>query len=182
MNKQALIESLTENHLAFIASIEQLSNEEFYDSQYEKWTAGQQLEHILLSVKPVGLAFRFPLFLLKLIWGRANRESKRYDALIQRYHDKLAAGSKATGPFIPKKVDLEKSKKLSSNLKNLVAQLCLSIEKRTEEDLDYYILPHPLLGKLTLREMLYFTIYHVKHHENLVIKSRNEADKEYAAN
>lgn len=25
--------------------------------------------------------------------------------------------------------------------------------------------PHPLLGKLTLREMMFFTIYHVQHHE-----------------
>jgi hypothetical protein len=29
-------------------------------------------------------------------------------------------------------------------------------------------LPHPLLGKLTLREMIYFTIYHVQHHHKLV--------------
>jgi len=33
-----------------------------------------------------------------------------------------------------------------------------------EDDLDRVMLPHPLLGKLTLREMLFFTIYHVEHH------------------
>ncbi len=33
-----------------------------------------------------------------------------------------------------------------------------------EEDLDRYVLPHPLLGKLTLREMLCFTLYHNYHH------------------
>jgi hypothetical protein len=26
------------------------------------------------------------------------------------------------------------------------------------------VLPHPLLGKLTIREMLYFTVYHGEHH------------------
>jgi hypothetical protein len=30
------------------------------------------------------------------------------------------------------------------------------------------ILPHPLLGKITIREMLYFTAYHVQHHENII--------------
>ena len=34
----------------------------------------------------------------------------------------------------------------------------------SEHKLDRCILPHPLLGKLTLREMIYFTIYHMEHH------------------
>jgi len=45
----------------------------------------------------------------------------------------------------------------------------------SEEDLDKLILPHPLLGKLTLREMMYFTIYHVQHHQRIV--ERNLAAK-----
>jgi hypothetical protein len=43
-------------------------------------------------------------------------------------------------------------------------KLILKIEKQNEKDLDVYILPHPLLGKVTLREMLYFTIHHNEHH------------------
>ena len=67
-----------------------------------------------------------------------------------------------------KKVAEEFKEKLKEKLKNEVLNLCLSIEKISEEDLDYYLLPHPILGKLTLREMLYFTIYHVKHHEKQI--------------
>ena len=44
------------------------------------------------------------------------------------------------------------------------------IELFSEQDLDSHILPHPLLGKLTFREMLYFTIYHVQHHQDLMLK------------
>lgn len=171
MNKQALIKSLTENHLAFVACIERLPAEEFNKSQNDKWTAGQQLEHIYLSVKPVNLAFKLPAFLLKLIWGKANRASRSYDELIERYHAKLANGSKATGPFVPKSVDQKKGQQLKANLKNVVSKLCLSLNTYSEDELDQYILPHPLLGKLTLREMLFFTIYHVKHHEKLIEKS-----------
>jgi hypothetical protein len=168
MNKQTLIKNLTENHLEFIACLDQISTDEFTVSKNEKWTAGQQLEHIYLSVKPVGLGFRLPKFLLKLIWGKANKEARSYDELIERYQAKLGNGSKASGAFVPKKVDLKKGQTLKETLKNEVLQLCLSIEKLSEEDLDYYVLPHPILGKLTLREMLYFTIYHVKHHEKQI--------------
>jgi hypothetical protein len=171
MNKHLLIKNLTENHQAFIASIHELSPEDFTVGKNEKWSGGQQLEHIYLSVKPVSLAFLFPTFLMNLMWGKSNRAGRSYDALIQRYHDKLASGARATGAFIPKKVDLAKGQKLTSKLTKQVAQLCLSIEKFSEDDLDLYILPHPLLGKLTLREMLFFTIYHVKHHENQLMKS-----------
>jgi hypothetical protein len=168
MNKQALSRNLTENHLEFIACLDQLAAEEFTSSKNDKWTAGQQLEHIYLSVKPVGLGLRLPKFLLKLIWGKSNREGRSYDELIERYQAKLANGSKASGAFVPNKVDLKKGQKLKEKLKNEVLNLCLSIEKVSEEDLDCYLLPHPILGKLTLREMLYFTIYHVKHHEKQI--------------
>ncbi|MEY3631634.1 MAG: hypothetical protein RL408_1188 [Bacteroidota bacterium] len=168
MDKHTLIKKLTENHQEFIACVDQLSTEEFSVSRNEKWTAGQQLEHIYLSVKPVGLGFRLPKFLLKLVWGKSNREGRSYDALIERYQARLENGGKASGPFVPKKVDLKKGQKLKENLKKEVLHLCLYIEKISEENLDYYVLPHPLLGKLTLREMLYFTLYHVKHHEKQI--------------
>jgi uncharacterized damage-inducible protein DinB len=42
------------------------------------------------------------------------------------------------------------------------------IDKISEEDLDKHILPHPLIGKTTIREILYFTIYHVQHHQKAI--------------
>lgn len=46
--------------------------------------------------------------------------------------------------------------------------LSVRVDSWTEQDLDTVLLPHPLLGKLTVREMLYFTIYHAQHHQMLV--------------
>jgi hypothetical protein len=43
-----------------------------------------------------------------------------------------------------------------------------AIRRWDEAALDRYRLPHPLLGKLTLREMLYFTLYHLGHHAQIV--------------
>jgi hypothetical protein len=38
-----------------------------------------------------------------------------------------------------------------------------------EAPLDRYCLPHPALGRLTVREMLFFSLYHNAHHLNLVV-------------
>ncbi|MBN8578769.1 MAG: DinB family protein [Cytophagales bacterium] len=58
--------------------------------------------------------------------------------------------------------------RLNHNLTNEVTKLASKLNRFSEAELDLYILPHPLLGKLTLREMIYFTCYHVQHHQELV--------------
>ena len=168
MDKKILKDKLTANHNAFAASISSLDNEEFLSSKSGKWTAGQQLEHIYLSVVPLRQILSLPKFLLKLIWGKANRESKNYEELVRKYSQKLANGGRATGRFIPKSVTVEKGQNLKAKLQNEVKNLCSVLDRFTEKELDEYVLPHPLLGKLTLREMMYFTIYHVEHHGKLL--------------
>lgn len=167
MEKQTIKNKLYESHNSFISYLESLTEDEFLSRKNDKWTAGQQLEHIFLGVKPVSQILSFPNFILKLIWGQANRKSKSYEDLVKKYLLKLENGGRAMGRFIPKAVSIEKSLRLKGDLKNEVNKLAGKLDKLTEDDLDKYILPHPLLGKLTIREMLYFTIYHVRHHEEL---------------
>lgn len=48
-------------------------------------------------------------------------------------------------------------------------KLITAINKNwSDPQLDQYLAPHPLLGKLTLRELGYFTIYHTEHHLNII--------------
>ena len=42
--------------------------------------------------------------------------------------------------------------------------------KWSESDLDEYVLPHPLLGDLTIRNMLQFSYYHLEHHLNIMMR------------
>ena len=112
MDKQSIKNKLFENHQSFIDYILSLSDEEYLHSQNQKWTAGQQLEHIYLSVKPCRLALSLPKFLPKLIWGQANRESKSYDELVTKYLSKLENGGTAPGRFVPKKISVQQRQKL----------------------------------------------------------------------
>jgi DinB superfamily len=167
MDKIKLKEELTQHHANFINSIQSLPKDQWQVSYNQKWSAAQQLNHIILSVSPVKLAFSLPTFLLKLAFGNANRKSRSYDELIAKYHEKLKAGGRASGRFLPPpKTDSVES--LATKLKAVVHSLAAKIDSFSEEQLDRLILPHPLLGKLTFREMLYFTIYHVQHHHQQI--------------
>ncbi len=164
MEKQEIIKELKKNHTAFLDYINELGEEQFLLSQAQKWTAGQQLQHIDLSVKPVLMAFQLPKFMLRWIFGKANRPGKSYEALVAKYHNKLNNGGRAPGRFVPKNILWEKKASLIDSLKNRINLLCAALESYTDKELDTLLLPHPLMGKLTLREMLYFTIYHFQHH------------------
>ncbi|MES2592278.1 MAG: DinB family protein [Bacteroidota bacterium] len=171
MNKLEIISKLTKNHEGFAALVDGLNNTDFMMAPESKWTAGQQLDHIFRSVSPVTLAFTLPKFVPSLMFGKANRSSRDYTGLIEKYEVKLREGGKASGRFVPKTVDVDQKVILKNKLLKTVKKLAKKINNCTEQELDTYILPHPLLGKLTFREMLYFTIYHVEHHQKLVLRN-----------
>jgi hypothetical protein len=168
MEKYELKRLLLLQHDNYIKSIQSLNAGQLLIASPGKWNTVQLLDHIVRSVSPVSLALSLPAFLLRLVFGTANRKSRSYEELVARYHSKLKAGGRASGRFVPPP-KTDSVEKLSSNLSKVVQALARRIDRFSETQLDQLILPHPLLGKLTLREMLYFTIYHVQHHQKQLI-------------
>ena len=164
MNRNEVIQELKLNHQAFADWINGLNDVQYTGSYNGKWSPGQHMEHIYKAVRPVTLAFGLPSLLLRVVFGEANRPGRTYDGLVNRYQDKLAKGGKAGRMFIPHPADPARKTQLNTAYFKAIDKLCNRASGYSEEQLDYYILPHPLLGKLTLREMLYFTNYHVQHH------------------
>ena len=171
-DKPQIISALNEKVDAFNNYILLLNQEQFELSPSGKWSAGQNLDHLIRAIKPLQLAYGLPKFALVILFGKTNRPSRTYDELIMKYKTKLAAGGKASGPFIPPIISFEKKDALIKKYAEQKQKLIAKIEKQSEKELDVYILPHPLLGKVTLREMLYFTIHHNEHHLEL-LKNRN---------
>ncbi len=170
MNKEQIAELLHTYHGHFIDRLREMNDANFCYAPEDKWSAGQQLDHIIRSVSPVNMAMRLPKFVLKWKFGTAYRPSKTYEQLIEKYNSKLLEGGRASGRFIPAVIEAANKELLLTKLSTLVNKLSRITQKHSEEALDQYVLPHPLLGKLTLREMLYFTAYHVEHHRQLVEK------------
>ncbi len=168
MDKTSLPNFLQNQHTAFLHAIRDLSDADFMVANNGKWTAGQQTEHIVRTLGPVASAFGLPAWALRLIFGKANRPSRTYEALVEKYQQKLVGGYQISSRFLPPPVPLEQRETLARQVEKQVKQLQRRLLGFSENQLDTLLLPHPLLGKLTLREMLYFAAYHVEHHHKQV--------------
>lgn len=129
-----------------------------------KWSAGQHADHLVKSTKPLRKGLSMPKIALRTTFGVCNRAERSFDEVLEKYRIGLAEGGKAYGRYLPDPIRNEDKWSVISNLENEMQELRLEIEKWKEEHLSKYILPHPLIGKLTVREMLYFSIFHVQHH------------------
>jgi hypothetical protein len=106
------------------------------------------------------------------MFGKRERPSMSYEDLCDRYRAEIARGAKASGRYLPNQEtpvnDTElKKKELLNEWSKANEELLSIVEKWDESELDRYLLPHPLIGKLTIREMIFFTIYHNLRHASL---------------
>jgi hypothetical protein len=143
----------------------------FFQPQGEKWSPAVHVRHLRKSTVPLVLAFGV-LRPLLLVFGRSGRPSGGFAELRDQYRQKLAAGATA-GVFAPSKQvlpdDLEAQRSTIMRAWSTTTQaLCDRLEDWDEAALDQYGLPHPILRRLTAREMMLFTVYHNAHHLRLV--------------
>jgi DinB superfamily len=167
MNIPEIQQKLIENHRLFTTYIQSLPDDVLEVSRNGKWSPGQHLDHIRRSIQPLAQGFRLPKWVIKMIFGRSNRPGRTYNELVNKYTKKLAEGGRASGRFIPKPVMKSEKNKIIDTLNKDLFSFTKNLSAFSESELDEIVLPHPLLGKLTIREMMYFTIYHVEHHLNL---------------
>lgn len=137
------------------------------------WSPAQNVVHLITATKPVVMALRLPRFLPRLLFGKSNAPSRHYEKIVQLYHDILAGGAQASGKYAPKPVPMPSDpvnyqRTKVATLTAIIQSLAKALEPWSEQDLDRLQLPHPLLGKLTVREMLLFTLYHLGHHQDKV--------------
>lgn len=166
MTKEEIVDQLNEISKQVIDLVSSLSNDEAMSSKNEKWNALQQVEHLIRSIQPLNKAMKIPLPGLKILFGTTNREERSFDETVLKYKNALKKGGKASGRYVPS--HNQNKEKLIKKYRQQVDSLNKTIKRWKEEDLSKYILPHPLIGKLTIKEMLYFTIYHTAHHVRLI--------------
>jgi DinB superfamily len=142
----------------------------FFYQPVDKWSAAQQVKHLITSVKTATLAYTLPKFMVRWIAGKPNRNSRSFDELLAKYKMKLGQGGRASKRFVPKPIPATYGKeKLLKKFIAAMYTLANAITRKWNEPLtDQYIAPHPLLGKITLRELGYFTIFHAEHHLNSI--------------
>lgn len=167
MKKAELGLALSNSSGAVLTFFESYPAEQFRTERFPgKWTAGQHLRHLMESTKAVRQALAYPRLLLLYKFGRMNRTERNFDGLVSRYLEKLALsdGRQPDSRFDPRIGSMPESKLLMDLFSKESDRLIQSMNRWDEKALSKYILPHPLLGKLSLREMLMFTALHNRHH------------------
>ncbi|MBL8112179.1 MAG: DinB family protein [Acidobacteria bacterium] len=155
--------------------VDALGLEVFFAPQGSHWSPRDHVRHLTKSVRPVARALGLPKPALFVLFGPALRPSRPFDEMVTVYRAKLAAGATA-GRFTPSTqevppVESEREAaraKVCASWRETAHGLAAAAAKWDERALDRYRLPHPLLGKLTVREMLFFTLYHNAHHLRIV--------------
>lgn len=150
--------------------INNVDDKTFKKSMHNKWSIAENIDHLTISNNITALAFNTPKFILKQTFKTNNRQNWNYDEVVWKYQRSLSEGAKASLPFQPK-LSLLSVRFITEKLwLNSISNLMNAIDKWSETDLDTYILPHPIMGKITPRELLFFTVYHVNHHLKTIVR------------
>ncbi|MEM8528766.1 MAG: DinB family protein [Bacteroidota bacterium] len=169
MNKTKLATQLREIYASIFGLATSMTEQVFnFAPDENRWTAGQQLQHLIISTKPFNKALRLPKAVLQEKFGLNNRPERQYEETVKRYQIQLKAGGTAPSNFEPEKLDFSQKEQIVETLQKELEQLTAALEMWSEEDLSKYVLPHPLLGMLSIRELFGFTIYHTKHHTEIL--------------
>jgi hypothetical protein len=174
MDKESIANLLDEKHQKLIQWLESQEAEKWVLGPKGKWTTGQVALHLLQSIKPLNAALSMPKFLLRYKFGKANSEVRDYETVVKRYQERLndVTPGITFGPsrnmIVPK---LSDKQYLLNRLQVESKKLQYKTRKMSDKNLDNLILPHPLMGKMPVRELLMWTSYHVEHHTKQLIES-----------
>lgn len=149
-----------------------LPTDRFLSSIGEAWSPAENVRHLTKSMRALTVGLRLPRWVLALRFGSAKTPSRSFDTLHDTYHTRLALGASA-GRFAPSarrasaNTEAQRREIMAQHTQALGA-FCDAAAPWPEAALDRRVLPHPLLGRLTVREMLLFTLIHNRHHLTLV--------------
>jgi hypothetical protein len=168
MDKSIIIKSLEENVIQFNDLVKNLNKAEFEINLNNKWSAGQDLVHLIKVLKIVNIGFTLPKPILRLMYGIQKNNNRSFEQLQQMYKSALEGGAKAPTIYIPKPVVYTDKDNLIQKHTSLNKSFIDKLNNHTQYELDSYRLPHPILGKISLGELAIFTSFHTSHHFELL--------------
>ena len=163
--KESVIKTLQDAFQEVVETVNNMTHEQFLTSRpNDNWSPAQILGHLILSTKPINKALSTPKLMLKTAFGKNKSEERSLEQLIHKYKDTLSSGLQAPSNFIFDQDKITDKEQMISKFNVELDKLVKQIHKWKEKDLSDYVLPHPAIGKLTIREMLLFTAFHTRHH------------------
>lgn len=161
--KEALLSGIEQTFKDIKKTVIAIDAKKACQAQDGKWSIAQQLQHLILSNFPVASSLKQPYERLAS-FGTPTDSTLDFEGLKSLYYSHLAKGVKARGAFAPEVIKEEAWHSLFEDWDRIGLKFKERLASWPEEDLDKYVIPHPVLGPLSVRQMLFFTIFHNQHH------------------
>jgi hypothetical protein len=154
---QALNEALSEVDALFALVDEAKVNHK----PTEKWSFGEEIVHLTMSTNGTAMLLSSPDERLL----PSDHPSRTYDEIVQEYLEKLALSPNIGRAIADQELKQYETKALQLNFDAASKAALAALPRWKEDNADAWMVwKHPLLGKMTAREMVYFTVYHTRHH------------------
>ncbi|HCR48209.1 MAG TPA: hypothetical protein DIW24_01160 [Bacteroidetes bacterium] len=167
-SKSNLIREIQTTFTQFQIYIESLPEEILFRKLHpDKWSIAENVEHLNICLNQTNLGLRLPKMLLKLMSGTSQRDSLTYEMLVVAYRNVLKSGGRAPERYQPQETG-DRGTLLRAFAVEVELHLKILRSKWKDEQMDLFLMPHPLLRKITVRELIYFTMYHIRHHRQAI--------------
>jgi hypothetical protein len=170
-DKPSIVAALNDVSQSVSADLAAMTPAQFEHSVPPEWSASGYLKHLLLSVKPFVRGLGVPKLVLAGMFGKSQHPPMTYQALTEDYQRRVNEGVRAedfsdvTPNVFRMPADLPDAKAyLSAQWDKANAELVAALGHWTEDQLDQHQLPHPAIGAISVRSMLFFTVYHNRLH------------------
>jgi hypothetical protein len=167
MDKYEIIIELVAVHNRFWDTVEKMPLTIQSLSINNKWTPVQNVEHINMCIEPLVRYLNTPKELIKEKFGLKSEVGFEFKDLNEKYIQAVQNGAVISETFKPKDNSPSfKNERMRGN--ELINKINSLLEMWSDDELSAHICPHPVLGRISVREMLYFTIFHCETHIKII--------------
>ncbi len=172
--KPELIAALETQKLEIPAFLESIPTQQFFDGSSERWSTAYHVQHVTSAVNRVAGGLLNADALPKREPATASRD---FATMREFYSETLKITPSETLRQLGSRVTLEERQDLDayktqliSSFTNAIENFNTALEGFDEANLEQLGMPHPVMGLLSSREMVFFIVYHNTHHQNGIQK------------
>lgn len=179
-SKTQIIDQLTSIHQFVHQTLTDMPEEALFAGTETQWSPADYLKHLIISNKPFAKALLMPREQMEGMFGKADNGSMSYEALVGIYQKLIDEGLRAELAPAVTPVNYRMPEGITDVKTYLIEtwddanqRIISALDGWSETDLDTYRIPHPAIGVITVREMLYFTIHHNRLHGDDIARGGN---------
>ena len=170
-SKPEILEAADNLHTDLAVFFRGIEPQVFFAQPGAGWSVAENLKHLIKVGVAVNLGLATPPVLLAVL-GASREAARRLSEVRNDYLARLSAGATAGIIYRPGRETLagrtsgqgERQEALVAKWVRTGQRFAKILSAWSEEDLDRCRMPHPIMGRVPVREMCMFTLLHALHH------------------